>query len=38
VSADLTVRRVDYRFDRSVKLLSDHAVVIADLEVQAQAA
>jgi hypothetical protein len=38
VSSDITVHRVDYWFDNSVKFVSDHAMVIADLEVHARAA
>ena len=33
VSSHIRVRRVYYRFDNSVKLVSDHAMVVADLEI-----
>jgi endonuclease/exonuclease/phosphatase family metal-dependent hydrolase len=33
ISSDVRVRRVEYLFDESVKAVSDHALVVADLEV-----
>lgn len=34
VSRDVRVQRVDYIFDEAIRAVSDHALVIADLEVQ----
>ena len=37
-SPDIGVAKVDYRFDRAIKAASDHALVVADLDITLSAA